>query len=156
MEERRTRARDRVQMAAQIVFDGGASLLSCNLRNISEAGACLMVANASAVPEEFELQTDGGRRPCEVVWRQADRVGIRFRHATRGGADTPLRDGALGSISQAAAAHIQPCESCRMNMRLIHVLPASDGMPEVQAFRCENCGETLVREYEEASTIPVA
>ena len=43
-----------------------------------------------------------------------------------------------------------------MNMRLIHVLPASDGMPEVQAFRCENCGETLVREYEEASTIPVA
>src|SRR5450432_2012331 len=123
MSERRTKERHRVLKAGKIVFNNGASLLDCTVRNVSGTGACLVVVNALAIPAEFELQLDGDQQPCEVVWRQTNRVGIRFGHATSGRADAPSREGTLDPT--------QLCPGCRVNMRLIHSLPASDGLPEV-------------------------
>ena len=145
MSERRTKDRQRVLKAGRIVFNGGASVLDCTVRNVSGTGACLVVVNALTIPAEFELQFDGDRQPSEVVWRQANRVGVRFRHATRSGSDADSTEGMLDPT--------QLCPGCRVNMRLVHALPASGDLPEVQAFRCDRCGETVVRENEEPSLV---
>jgi hypothetical protein len=140
MSERRTRERQRVLKGGKIVFNNGASVLDCTVRNVSGTGACLMVVNALAVPAEFDLQLGADQQPCEVIWRQTNRVGIRFRHAMHSGADAGSREGALDPS--------ESCPGCRVNS-LIHALPAGDGLPEVQAFRCDRCGETVVRENDE-------
>jgi hypothetical protein len=145
MSERRTAGRQRVLKAGKIVFNNGASLLDCTVRNVSGTGACLMVVNALAVPAAFDLRLDRDQQPCEVIWRQTNRVGIRFRHATCGAADIPSSEGALDPN--------ESCPGCRVNMRLIHALPASGGLPQVQAFRCDHCGETVVRETDEPSLV---
>ena len=140
--ERRTRERQRVLKGGKIVFNNGASVLDCTVRNVSGTGACLVVVNALAVPAEFDLRLEADQQPCEVIWRQSNRVGIRFRHAMHSGTAAPSREGALDPT--------ESCPGCRVNMRLIHALPASDGLPAVQAFRCDRCGETVVRENDEA------
>jgi len=145
MSERRTRERQRVLKGGKIVFNNGASVLDCTVRNVSGTGACLMVVNALAVPAEFDLRLEADQQPCEVIWRQANRVGIRFRHAMSGGADARSSEGALDPN--------ELCPACRVNMRLIHALPAGDGLPEVQAFRCDRCGETVVRENDEPGLV---
>jgi hypothetical protein len=58
MSERRTTGRQRVLKAGKIVFNNGASVLDCTVRNVSGTGACLMVVNALAVPAEFDLRLD--------------------------------------------------------------------------------------------------
>jgi len=79
MTERRTGGRVRQLKAASIVFNGATSVFSCTLRNISQAGACLMVPSPLTVPAAFELRADGKRRPCTVAWRLPDRIGVRYQ-----------------------------------------------------------------------------
>jgi hypothetical protein len=50
--------------------------IHCVVRNLSEGGACLEVADL--VPDSFVLVLDDVRRTCRVVWRHANRVGIEF------------------------------------------------------------------------------
>jgi hypothetical protein len=88
MSESRNNQRHRVLKAGKIVFNGGASVLDCTVRNVSETGACLVVVNAVAVPAEFDLLLDGASRSCEAVWRKPNRVGVEFRH-TAHSADAP-------------------------------------------------------------------
>jgi hypothetical protein len=76
--ERRTGARSRQLKAGSIVFNGGKSVLSCTVRNISQTGLCLMVSPLG-VPSAFELLTGGERRRCTVVWRLPDRIGIKYQ-----------------------------------------------------------------------------
>jgi hypothetical protein len=79
MTERRASERLRQLKAASIVFNGATSVLSCTLRNISQAGACLMVPSPLTVPAAFELLTGGDRRPCTVAWRLPDRIGVKYQ-----------------------------------------------------------------------------
>ena len=59
---------------------GGASVIHCTVQNITSGGACLKLANTSGVPDCFELTFELGRtrRPCRVIWRTADQLGVAF------------------------------------------------------------------------------
>jgi PilZ domain-containing protein len=52
----------------------------CTVENITGSGACLQLANTFGVSETFDLTFEHGRtrRPCRVVWRTSDRLGVAF------------------------------------------------------------------------------
>jgi hypothetical protein len=71
-EVRRTR-----HLSAWIKVEGRAHC-ECQVLDISTHGAKVIVA--SAVPDRFDLAfSEGGRhRVCEVVWRRAKMIGVKF------------------------------------------------------------------------------
>jgi hypothetical protein len=62
---------------AQIKVEGRAHC-ACQVLDISTHGA--KVVAASVVPDRFELAffEGGQRRVCEVVWRRAKMIGVKF------------------------------------------------------------------------------
>jgi PilZ domain len=84
MDERRKAQRVRTLKAGTIVFNRAAGI-SCRVRNLSPAGACLEVASQIGVPDEFVLVIDYDkfRQPCHVIWRSDTRIGVVFRAAKR-------------------------------------------------------------------------
>ena len=75
---KRSAERQRMFKAGKIVFNQGASVIDCTVRNVSRTGAMLTVLNAVAVPQEIELRWDGKVQLCIVVWRKTDGLGVRF------------------------------------------------------------------------------
>ena len=59
--------------------------LPCTLRDISDTGARLKVSASVTLPDTFELivEIDGLEADCEVIWRSASEVGVRFVGAPR-------------------------------------------------------------------------
>ena len=78
--ERRDVQRTRIVRSAKIIAPRRASVIHCTVQNITSGGACLKLANTYGVPETFELTFELGRtrRPCRVVWRTADQLGVTF------------------------------------------------------------------------------
>jgi hypothetical protein len=67
--------------AAWIVLSSGGVRIPCVLWDVSETGARIAAARASALPQVFCLLpgNDGAaRRFCRVVWRKDGQVGVRF------------------------------------------------------------------------------
>lgn len=85
MEERRRSLRRRALKGARIVFNHGASSLSCLVRNLSEGGARPEVESSLGVPQTFVLYFSEGEahQDCEVAWRKEKAIGVRFTK-TRG------------------------------------------------------------------------
>lgn len=54
--------------------------IDCAVLNISKGGACLLVADPTAVPQRFELVVDPGRLKvrCHLAWRSRHRIGVAF------------------------------------------------------------------------------
>ncbi|CEJ14246.1 Biofilm dispersion protein BdlA [bacterium YEK0313] len=79
MEERRFDARIRTSKAA-VVHAAGGRTIAASLRNVSSGGAKLVVGDAEAVPDSFELEVVGevGLKRCKVVRRGKGEVGLRF------------------------------------------------------------------------------
>jgi len=79
MVERRTAPRHRTFKGGSISF-AGAGGIECVVRNLSAAGACLEVASPIGIPDEFDLiiRPEYQRRRCHLVWRKAQRIGVRF------------------------------------------------------------------------------
>ena len=80
MEERRRVQRTRTLKSARILFSHSASVIDCTVRNLTNLGACLHVANSFGMPERFDLVFDSihARRPCRVIWRTDERLGVSF------------------------------------------------------------------------------
>ena len=78
MSERRTANRQRTLKAGTIILNEGFSTIDCLVRNLSESGARLEVDNPLTLPDRFELTLDGHSKACDVVWKSARHVGIRF------------------------------------------------------------------------------
>jgi hypothetical protein len=80
MEERRRLQRTRVLRNAKIILGYQSSMICCTLHNLTSVGACLSVANATLLPDSFELTFEQGRtrRQCRVIWRTQTRLGIAF------------------------------------------------------------------------------
>ena len=80
MEERRKNPRQRTLKAAKIVFHDRRTVLDCTARNLTQEGASLTVGNTVSLPDRFRLTIPADKfdRPCRVVWRKADRVGVQF------------------------------------------------------------------------------
>lgn len=79
-DERRMEQRRRVFRGAQLRFNRGYGAFECVVRNESESGARLQIADTSAVPAHFELVLNGEAtgRLAHVRWRRADALGVQF------------------------------------------------------------------------------
>ena len=76
--ERRKFQRHRTLKAAKITFNGRRSVIDCTVRNLSDHGAHLQVANVVGVPERFDLQVNGASWPAKVIWRASNEIGVEF------------------------------------------------------------------------------
>jgi hypothetical protein len=76
--ERRAASRYPVLMSGAIEFAG--RTINCLIRNISISGAALEVTNSHDIPDRFNLsfKADDAHIPCNVVWRQEERIGVAF------------------------------------------------------------------------------
>jgi len=79
MIERRQALRHRTFKGGSLLF-GVASTIYCVIRNMSESGAQLTLEGPIRTPEEFTLliKPEMIKRPCRVVWRKADKIGVQF------------------------------------------------------------------------------
>jgi len=78
MEERRRSPRRKVLKPGRIVFNGGFSVITCTLRDLSEHGAKLHMPSPVGIPLQFNLHFDSHSVPCRIVRKQADTVGVEF------------------------------------------------------------------------------
>jgi PilZ domain len=79
MPESRQAPRLRTLKGGSILF-GLAPSIDCVIRNMSDMGAQLAVESPVGIPEEFTLliKPEMIKRTCRVIWRKADRIGVRF------------------------------------------------------------------------------
>lgn len=79
MENRRLQDRKRVAKAATI-YTGGDAGMPCSVRNISNGGAKIVLADTARLPDRFDLLISGEdrRRPCKIVRRGQDEIGVQF------------------------------------------------------------------------------
>ena len=82
MQERRLTSRGRTLLGGKIIFNSGRSAIDCTVRNLSDDGACLEVANVAGIPKEFHLRISGETelRTCTFAWESDNRIGISFGH----------------------------------------------------------------------------
>jgi hypothetical protein len=80
MDEKRKRSRRRVLKEGKIIFADGMRLIDCTIRDLSESGARLLIANSVSVPETFRLfeKSSGMVYPASVAWRQPSAIGVKF------------------------------------------------------------------------------
>jgi len=79
-DDRRAIQRTRVLRCAKIIVPRRSPVIHCTVQNITSGGACLKLANTHGVPATFELTFEHGRtrRPCRVIWRTDDKLGVTF------------------------------------------------------------------------------
>jgi hypothetical protein len=77
--ERRKSARSRVLKSAKLVIDRS-SIIDCVVRNLTNKGARIQIANSVELPRDFEMTFDGGYsvRQCRLVWRTVTETGVEF------------------------------------------------------------------------------
>ena len=78
--EKRLAPRRNTMIEATVIYDGGRSRARCIIRNLSDTGACLEIATGRVPDERFQLviKPECLVRICEVAWRKAEKVGVRF------------------------------------------------------------------------------
>jgi hypothetical protein len=76
--DHRKAIRRKVVKAGKIAY--GRINMTCVVRDISNSGAALELPNPASLPDKFALvlEMESSARACEVVWRKARRVGVRF------------------------------------------------------------------------------
>jgi hypothetical protein len=79
MEERRKKRRQRSIKGGKIVFNRQLSVVDCTVRNLSNEGACLVMASPVGLPNTFELLIpDNFKRNCRAIWKSSDKIGVAF------------------------------------------------------------------------------
>ena len=80
MQDRRASARDKVFYGGVAEINDSATM-GCVVRNFSEGGACVELDSAARLPHEIKVTiTRKGRSYlAEMIWRQANRVGLAFK-----------------------------------------------------------------------------
>lgn len=76
---RRQHRRERIYEQAQLAFNGDQSVFACTVRNISETGALVRLADWTELPASFDLAR-AGAAPVRVrqCWRRGDDVGLAY------------------------------------------------------------------------------
>jgi PilZ domain-containing protein len=79
MKVERHSPRLRTLKGGSIIF-GLALGIDCVIRNMSKTGACLQVESPARIPTDFTLliKPELLKRNCQIAWRSADRIGVRF------------------------------------------------------------------------------
>jgi len=81
---KRREVRQRALRSAKVIYNNRSCLVDCQIRDLSRGGCRIRIANSTSVPTIFELQIIGVPeiRLCEIRWRNATEVGVRFITAT--------------------------------------------------------------------------
>lgn len=97
MDEKRKTTRRRVLKEGKIIFADGMRVIDCTIRDLSDTGARLLIANTVGVPETFHLfeKSSGMVYPASVAWRQSSAIGVKFD-----GAPTSIHDPANRRFSR--------------------------------------------------------
>ena len=79
MAERRKSGRSRVLKSAKLILKRSA-IIDCLVRNLTNTGARIQIANTVDLPKDFEMTFDGGYsiRPCRLGWRTVTETGVEF------------------------------------------------------------------------------
>ncbi len=79
MSEHRQTIRMRRLKDARLVFNGRKSVMNCTVRNASEQGAKLLMAEPYMAPAEFELTISGADpRSVRKIWFKENEMGVKF------------------------------------------------------------------------------
>jgi hypothetical protein len=78
--ERRTTPRHLAHAVGVIMLEPDA-LVECAVRDFSPAGAGLSLPHTVFLPAEFELTFNHAARHCVTVWRDTERLGLKFKSA---------------------------------------------------------------------------
>jgi hypothetical protein len=78
--ERRVWPRTRVLKKGRIVFNERRSVIDCTIRNLSPAGALLIVRSLIGIPDCFDLSIDSDavNHAARVIWKRDDQIGVKF------------------------------------------------------------------------------
>jgi len=78
MKKKRAAVRRKIHKAGSIVV--GSRAVICTVHNLSATGAALSLKHPSDLPDAFVLilEMEHRRRPCRVVWRRVDQIGVTF------------------------------------------------------------------------------
>jgi hypothetical protein len=76
--ERRMTQRHLGPLAGVILLDQD-SLAGCTVRDFSPAGVGLLLPDTISLPAEFDLTFNHATHQCIVVWRQPERMGLKFK-----------------------------------------------------------------------------
>jgi hypothetical protein len=77
--ERRVNPRDRIATEGMI-WRGRFSIVPCVVRDLSPAGVGLVLSDSvRPLPPEFDLTVDRVTHRCIAVWRQRNRMGLKFK-----------------------------------------------------------------------------
>jgi hypothetical protein len=88
--ERRMNRRDRIATEA-IIWRGRYFIVPCVVRDLSPAGAGLVLSDGvHPLPSEFDLTVDRATHRCISVWRQSNRIGLKFKSIFDGRRDSAL------------------------------------------------------------------
>ncbi|WP_183864070.1 PilZ domain-containing protein [Rhizobium sp. BK399] len=72
--------RKRTFIGAKILLNGGACVLDCVVKDLSEGGARVSVNGAFAVPAQFDLKLSDSRSfHCRSKWRRLESLGVSFQ-----------------------------------------------------------------------------
>lgn len=84
-DEARAAARRRTLKAGVVAYSDRHVTVPCIVRDISATGARLRIEGSVTAPDTFELiiSLDGLEADCQVVWRKATDLGVRFLAAPR-------------------------------------------------------------------------
>jgi len=104
--ERREVARRKVLRGGRTVWQNGDST-ECIVYNLSETGAHLEICGP--VPNTIDLVIDGDQSPrtCWVVWRRANRIGVKFQ-------DSPQFFRMPAEPMKITSAYMKHADECRM------------------------------------------
>ena len=82
-DDRRSTKRRRTVLTGKVLFNKRASVLDCTVRDLSDSGAQLTLADVSALPPDFELEIPSNDLlvPARVMWSRGKNHGIRFVQA---------------------------------------------------------------------------
>lgn len=80
MEERRKAPRERTFLNGRIAFNNKNSTADCFVKNCSDDGAKIAVAETLPLPYEFDFLIPGKResRHARLVWRHGTQAGLTF------------------------------------------------------------------------------
>jgi len=82
MSDNRAEFRVHAHGRAKITLPDEVTTIDCVVHNISPSGACLEFDRLTvSIPELFAIVPDDGDElgyPCRVVWRNGNRMGIKF------------------------------------------------------------------------------
>ena len=79
MDEKRKLPRMHRLKEGRIYFNDRKSIMSCIVRDVSEAGARVTVGEPYLLPAEFEFVIHGSpARPARKVWVKQNEMGIEF------------------------------------------------------------------------------